>query len=51
MSAEINDDAIEGTPEPLNPHQEYISQLVEIRDRNTSTRDAVNAIRERLRTR
>lgn len=51
MSAEINDSAIESAPEPLNPHAEYISQLVEIRDRNTTTREAVNAIRERLRTR
>lgn len=51
MSAEINDDAIEGTPEPLNPHQEYIARLVEIRDRNTATRDAVNEMRERLRNR
>ena len=51
MSSEINDDAIEGTPEPLNPHQEYIARLVEIRDRNTATRDAVNAMRERIRNR
>lgn len=51
MSAEINDNAIEDAPEPLNPHQEYISRLVEIRDRNTATRDAVNAMREHIRNR
>lgn len=51
MSDQINDNAIEGTPEPLNPHAEYISRLVEIRDRNTATRDAVNAMREHIRNR
>jgi len=51
MSAEINDNAITDAPEPLNPHQEYISRLVEIRDRNALTREAVNAMRDRLRTR
>lgn len=51
MSDQINDNAIDGTPEPLNPHAEYISRLVEIRDRNIATREAVDAIRDRLRTR
>lgn len=51
MSNQIDDNAIEDVPEPLNPHQEYIARLVEIRNRNTATRDAVNAIREQIRNR
>lgn len=38
-------------PEPLNAHDEYIARLCEVRDRNITTREAVDAIRDRLRTR
>ncbi len=51
MSAHIEDDAVSTEPEPLNPHDEYIARLCEIRDRNTATREAVDAYRERIRNR
>ncbi len=48
---ENDENAFDAEPEPLNPHDEYIARLCEIRDRNTATREAVDAYRERIRNR